>query len=94
MIKQNIMVNPLVDPNLRWVLSISNNYCDGKFSEDFLTCTKIVENAQINNHSKYTEIYMAPEREKQRARERFYFNSKELQIKISGFMITGVLGFL
>ena len=49
-----------------------NTKCSEKFSEDFLMCTKIEENAQINNHSKHTEIYVEIRKEK-KARERKKF---------------------
>jgi len=67
--------------------------CGGKFSKDFFSCIKIAENAQTNNHSKHTEIYVKTRKEKT-TRGRFYFNLKELQAEISDFVIIGALEFL
>ena len=72
-----------------------NIKCGEKFSKDFPMCNKIVENAQTNNHSKGTEIYVETRKGKITGNKRiFYFNLKELQAEISGSVITNALGFL
>jgi len=51
-------------------LSVNSKDCNEstkygeKFSKDFSTCIKIVENEQTNNHSKHTEIYVKTRKEK------------------------------
>jgi len=46
-----------------------HRYCDGKISKDFPMCIKFTENAQTNNHNKYTKIYVKTQ-EKNHERER------------------------